>query len=393
MTKYQSKIEELISKLCPNGVEFLELGDVLDYEQPGKYIVKSTDYSDSHKIPVLTAGQSFILGYTNESDGIYKASKDNPVIIFDDFTTSFHWVDFEFKVKSSAMKMLQAKKGIELNFKFIYFAMKCIHYIPTDHARHWISQYSKFKIPVPPIDIQDEIVKILNSFTELEAELGAELEARKKQYEYYRENLFVVEKAEYKSLGEVGTFVRGKRFVKSDIVKDGVPCIHYGEMYTHYGIWAEKTKSFLTSEVAAKLRSAKKGDVIIVSAGETVEDIGKGLAWMGESNVVTHDACFVFTSNLDPKYVAYFLRTKTFHDQIKRYVSSGKISSINSDGLGRAIIPIIPIEKQQDIVRVLDKFDALVNDISIGLPAELKARRSQYEYYRGKLLTFNEYVN
>ena len=104
-----SKLQDLIDSLCPNGVEFKPLGDLLDYEQPTKYIVRSTEYDDSYKTPVLTAGQSFILGYTDEEDGIYQASKESPVIIFDDFTTSFHWVDFPFKVKSSAMKILYPK--------------------------------------------------------------------------------------------------------------------------------------------------------------------------------------------------------------------------------------------------------------------------------------------
>ena len=101
-----TKLEKLIEELCPNGVEYVNIGDVVEYEQPTKYIVKSTDYNDDFEIPVLTAGQTFILGYTNEKDGIYKASKENPVIIFDDFTGAFKWVDFEFKVKSSAMKIL-----------------------------------------------------------------------------------------------------------------------------------------------------------------------------------------------------------------------------------------------------------------------------------------------
>jgi type I restriction enzyme S subunit len=184
---------ELIAQYCPNGVEYKKLGEVLDYEQPNKYIVKSTIYSDNHKTPVLTAGQSFILGYTNETDGIYKASKENPVIIFDDFTTSFHWVDFEFKVKSSAMKMLRPKKDVKVIFKFVYYAMRCILYSPQDHARQWISQYSTFQIPIPPLPVQQEIVNILDKFTELEAELEAkleaELEARRKQYEYYRGKL------------------------------------------------------------------------------------------------------------------------------------------------------------------------------------------------------------
>jgi type I restriction enzyme S subunit len=137
---------------------------------------------------------------------------------------------------------------------------------------------------------------------------------------------------------------------------------------------------------------ARHGDVVIVSAGETIEDIGNAVAWLGESDVVTHDACFTFAHNLNPKYVSYFFRTEKFRSQIKRYISSGKISSINAKGLTKAVIPVPSIEEQKRIVSILDKFDALVNDISIGLPAELKARRLQYEYYRNKLLTFKEYV-
>ena len=187
--KNMNKIEKLIEELCPQGVEFRALGEVLDYEQPTKYIVSSTKYSDDFTMPVLTAGQSFILGYTSESEGIYNADKYNPVIIFDDFTTTFHWVDFNFKVKSSAMKMIRPQQNTDIDFRFIYFAMRCIGYQPQDHARHWISKYSKIQIPIPPLTIQKEIVKILDNFTQLEAELEAELEARKKQYEYYRNQL------------------------------------------------------------------------------------------------------------------------------------------------------------------------------------------------------------
>lgn len=181
-------IKQLIEKYCPDGVEYKKLGEVLDYEQPSKYIVRSTDYDDSYSTPVLTAGQSFILGYTNEKDGIYSASKSNPTIIFDDFTTSFHWVDFDFKVKSSAMKMLRPK-STDIDFRYVYFAMSCIKFVPQDHARHWISKYSLFEVPVPPISVQLEIVRILDKFTSLEAELESELEARRKQYEYYRDQL------------------------------------------------------------------------------------------------------------------------------------------------------------------------------------------------------------
>ena len=184
-----SKLEDLIQKLCPNGVEWKELGEVLDYEQPTKYIVKSTEYSDDYNIPVLTAGQSFILGYTNEKDGVYEASIDKPVIIFDDFTTSFHWVDFTFKIKSSAMKMLVSKNKNIKSFRYVYHCMKNIYYVNDDHTRQWIGKYSKFQIPFPPLEIQEEIVHILDSFTKLTNELTNELIARRKQYEYYRDKL------------------------------------------------------------------------------------------------------------------------------------------------------------------------------------------------------------
>ena len=102
---------------------------------------------------------------------------------------------------------------------------------------------------------------------------------------------------EWKTLGEVGKFVRGKRFVKTDMFSEGVPCIHYGEMYTHYGISANDSKSFINESLAAKLRKANHGDVVIVAAGETVEDIGNGTAWLGKTDVVIHDACFSYKSN------------------------------------------------------------------------------------------------
>src|SRR5699024_4812788 len=121
-------------------------------------------------------------------------------------------------------------------------------------------------------------------------ELTAELTAREKQYTYYREELFSFDEneVEWKTLGDVGEFIRGKRFVKKDMISKGIPCIHYGEMYTHYGVSAEKSKSFVTKELVEdkKLRIADNNDVVIVAAGETIEDLGKGTAWLGEGGVV-----------------------------------------------------------------------------------------------------------
>ena len=209
----------------------------------------------------------------------------------------------------------------------------------------------------------------------------------------FMEKLLDDAEVEWKTLGEVGEFQRGKRFVRKDIVPTGVPCIHYGEMYTHYGIWSEESKSFISKELSAKLRVANYGDVVIVAAGETVEDIGNGTAWLGKHDVVIHDACFSFKSGLNPKYVSYFLRTKSFKDQIKRHISSGKISAINAKGLSRAVIPIPcpenpekSLEIQAEIVRILDSFTELTAELT----AELNMRKKQYNYYRDQLLTFEE---
>jgi type I restriction enzyme S subunit len=261
-----------------------------------------------------------------------------------------------------------------------------------------MSKVLDVKIPIPPLSVQKEIVRILDTFTELTAELTAELTteliARKKQYSFYKEQLLKFDEKEVKhvAMGDdrIGKLQRGKRFVKDDMVSEGVPCIHYGEMYTHYGTWTNESKSFLSKELVENknLRIAKKGDVVIVAAGETIEDLGRGTAWLGDEDVVIHDACFFYRSSLNPKYVAYFTRTKQFHDQIKKHISSGKISAINATGLARVIIPVPSPEEQERVVTILDEFDKITTSISQGLPKEIELRKKQYEYYRDMLLTF-----
>lgn len=181
-----------LNKNGGGGCELRMLDEILDYTQPTNFIVDDTRYDDKVGIPVLTAGKSFILGYTNEAFGIYKAS-EVPAMIFDDFTTAFQWVDFDFKVKSSAIKILSNKDNKATDFKFVYYAMRCIKFEPTNHERHWISKYSKIKIPVPQIEVQHEIVRILDKFDTLINSitdgLPHEIELRRKQYEYYREKL------------------------------------------------------------------------------------------------------------------------------------------------------------------------------------------------------------
>lgn len=392
-----SYLERLLNGVS---VEWLPLAEFANYEQPTRYLVESNNYNNNFKTPVLTAGKTFILGYTDETDGIYKAS-ENPVIIFDDFTTANKWVDFDFKAKSSAMKMITSKDESKASLKYIYYWMNTLpsDLVDGDHKRQWISNYANKLIPIPcpnnpkkSLEIQQKIVGILDSFTELTAELTA----RKMQYSYYREKLYSLDKNKVQYLPmddeSIGVFQRGKRFVKTDLISEGVPTIHYGEMYTHYGTWADKTISFVSEKLVKdkNLRVAEKGDVVIVAAGKTIEDIGLGTAWLGDEGVVVHDACFSYKTTLNPKFVAYFTRTKQFHDQIKKHISSGKISAINSRGLGKAIIPVPSKEEQERVVTILDKFDILTNSISEGLPKEIELRKKQYEYYRDLLLTFNK---
>ena len=150
--------------LDENGVKFsdewqrIELGLLLDYQQPTPYLVESTAYSDSYETPVLTAGKTFILGYTNESSGIYQDQL--PVIIFDDFTTDSKYVNFPFKAKSSAMKILTAKKGVSI--KFVFEAMQMLQFTVGGHQRHWISIFSNLVIPLPNIKEQQQIAEVLS---------------------------------------------------------------------------------------------------------------------------------------------------------------------------------------------------------------------------------------
>ena len=202
LTEWQERKKGVMQKIfsrevrfkADDGSEFPEweekrLGEVLQYEQPTKYIVKSEEYSDDYSVPVLTAGQSLLLGYTNELDGVYGASKDSPVIIFDDFTTSFHWVEYPFKVKSSAMKLLTLKSDDV--FKYVYYTMCGIPYVPLGHSRQWIGTYSKFMVAIPSLPEQRKIADCLSSLDDVINQIKAELSAWKEFKKGLLQQMFV----------------------------------------------------------------------------------------------------------------------------------------------------------------------------------------------------------
>lgn len=253
------------------------------------------------------------------------------------------------------------------------------------------------RVPVPSLEVQREVVKTLHHFADLqvrlEAELQAELKARLFQYSHYRESLIALVdgvRVQALPMGEIGQFIRGRRFTRRDVVPEGVPSIHYGEIYTQYGTSARKAVSFVRRDMADELRYARPGDVVIAAVGETVEDLGKGVAWLGDSPVAIHDDTFLFRSDLNPTYVAHFLRTRDFESQKYRHVAQGKVKRLAAGGLAQIRIPCPPRSDQDRIAQVLDQFGTLVNDLSVELSAEVRARRQQYEYYRDQLLTFPE---
>lgn len=381
-----NRVEELIQQLCPNGVEWKKLGEVCDYEQPAKYIVKSTNYNPQFQTPVLTAGQSFVLGYTDEAYGIYKANTQHPVIIFDDFTTSFQWVDFDFKVKSSAIKILIPSCESVL-LRFVYYLMRTIHFEAVEHTRYWISRYSQIEIPIPPLPIQQEIVRILDTFTELTANLQTELDVRKKQYAYYRDcllNFEGVDGVEWKKLGEVCDFIGG-----------GTPSKNIKQFYEGDIRWAtvsdmnssliEDTLFHITKDAVEK-SSTKiiKADTVIIS---THVGVGKVCIIKYDTAINQDLKAVIPIIEMNNKYLFYWFQSKA--DYLLSKARGGTVQGISLGFVKNMDIPIPPLPEQRRIVAILDHFETLVNDLSVGLPAELEARRKQYEYYRDKLLTFD----
>lgn len=385
-----SKLKELIDKYCPNGVEYKPLGDNdVSIMQRGTSLTKKDSTEGIY--PVISGGKTpaFYCDLSNRNGETITVAGSGAGAGYVQYWNEPIFVCDAFSIKGAGDVSTKYLYYCLVNMQEKIYATKKGGGVPHVH----ISSIDKFLVPIPPPPVQEEIVKILDRF----AEYAAELQARQEQYEHYRNKLLTfneiggIQGVIWIKMSEIGTFIRGKRFVRTDIVNDGVPCIHYGDMYTYYGLYATKSKGMLRNELAPKMRYAQKNDVVIVAAGENKEDIGIGMAWLGDEPAAVHDACFIFKSDLYPQYVSHYLRTNYYHKQIVKHVSEGKICSISAKGLGSAIIPIPSYEEQVRIATLLNKFDELVSDLIQGLPAEIAAVQEQYEYYRDKLLSFSEY--
>lgn len=400
-----SRIEELIKEKCSNGVEYKRLKSICT-----EIIVPMRDRPKIFDGEIPWCRIEDIEGrYFNESLSGLKVSEEiikemnlkvfpaGTVICSCSASIGVYAINTQPLITNQTFIGLVC--GDEIFNKFLLYYMetqtKTLLKLATTGTIPYISRnkFENLEIPVPPIEVQQEIVRILDKFTELEAELQAELDARKKQYEYYLDAYFDSQIKNLLPISKIGTLQRGKRFVHADTVENnGVACIHYGELYTHYGVYTNYARSHIREELRPKMRYAHKGDVIIVGAGENNIDIGVGVVWDGEEDVAVHDACYTLTHKQNSKYISYYLRSSFYHNQIKRFVCEGKICSISAEGIGRALIPIPSLEEQNRIVKIFDVFDAICNDKSLGLQAEILLRHKQYEYYRDKLLTFKRKV-
>ena len=189
---------------------------------------------------------------------------------------------------------------------------------------------------------------------------------------------------EYRALGDVGVFVRGGGLQKADFVETGLPCVHYGQIHTRFGISVSEAVTFVSEAQFARLKHADYGDLLIATTSEDDEAVGKATAWLGDGEVAISGDMFYYRHNLEPKYVSYFFASSSFQDQKRPYLTGAKVRRIADKGLSRIQIPVPPLEVQREIVRILDQFTTLEAE----LEAELEARRAQYEHYRNHLLSY-----
>ncbi len=253
-------------------------------------------------------------------------------------------------------------------------------------------------IPIPSLPIQTEIVRILDALTALTSELTSELILRRKQYEYYREKLLSFDSlglsggGQWVKLIDLGELIRGNGLQKKDFTETGVPAIHYGQIYTYYGTFATKTKSFVSPELAKKLKKVDYGDVVITNTSENFEDVGKAMVYLGTDQAVTGGHATIFKPNHEKilsKYFVYLTQTSFFTNEKRKYAKGTKVIDVSATDMAKIILPIPPLEEQQRIVSILDKFETLTNSITEGLPLAIEQSQKRYEYYRELLLHFN----
>lgn len=384
-----NKLEQLINELCPNGVEYRRLEnccEILDNKR--KPVTKSA--REAGKYPYYGANgiQDYVSNYI--FDGTFVLVGEDGSVVTEIGTPIVTWATGKIWVNNHA-HIISEINGVLLRYLF--------HYLQTVRVKHLIhgnipkltgGDFRALKIAVPPLPVQEEIVRILDKFTELTAELIAELIARKQQYEYYKSSLLTFgNEIEWKSLGDVCIVQAG-----------GTPSKNESLYWENGNIkWLSSTvcknqknvdeiTNYITEQglLKSSAKMMKANTTLIALVGAT---IGK-VAFLPFKAAINQNIAGIYPINdndVDPSYV-YYACTMLYPKFLE--LSSGKLAMANLSFVRNLKIPIPPLEKQQRIVDILDRFDKLCNDISDGLPAEIEARQKQYEYYRDKLLTFKK---
>lgn len=342
----------------------IELKDVLDYQQPTPYIVKSTDYMDSGDVPVLTPGKTFILGYTKEKEGIFTGPF--PVIIFDDFTTATKLVNFPFKVKSSAMKILLPKSNADV--KFIFYFLQTIHFQADTHKRYWISVCAKTKIDLPPVAEQKRIVKKIEELFGVIDKQVKSLEATQEALVSYRQSILqkifstLPQEKSLRSIFKTSSGGTPSRR-NAEFYSGNIPWVKSGELNYNTIIDTEEH----LSQTALDNSSAKlfpKGSLLIALYGAT---IGR-LAFLGVPAATNQAVCCIFPNEqYDMQFLYYFLQHK------QKYLifqsKGGAQKNISQEILKELPIPTIDLPEQKALVKKIetafafaDKAQAAITD-------------------------------
>lgn len=380
-----SKLSELIDQLCPDGVEFRPLEkccEVLDNKR--KPITKSAREAGEFPYYGANGVQDYVAGYI--FDGVYVLVGEDGSVMTPNGNPVVNWAEGKIWVNNHAHIISEAK-GVLLRYLFHY--LQTVNVKPLIHGnipKLTGGDFRALQIPVPPLPVQSEIVRILDNFTELTTALTAELTARKQQYEYYRNLLLTpAENTPVMRLGEIGTVKMCKRILKSQTSTDGdVP-------FYKIGTFGKAPDAYISRELYEEYKSKyshpSQGDVLISCSGT----IGRAVVYDGkpayfqDSNIVwlEHDRTKVLN-----KYLAYCYERKPW-----KISEGGTIARLYNDNILQAQIPVPPLDVQERIVQTLESFEVMCTDLTSGLPAEIEVRRKQYEYYRDKLLTFTEKDN
>jgi type I restriction enzyme S subunit len=362
--------------IIPEEWEVVELGDVLDYEQPTKYLVASEEYKDSYETPVLTAGKTFILGYTSEEAGIFN---NLPVIIFDDFTTASKYVDFPFKAKSSAMKLLKRKRP-DTNLRLIFEYIQQLDFEASTHKRYWISEYQKLRIPLPPLQEQQKIAEILSTVDQKIDSIDSKMEEIKTLKRGLMQRLLSegIGHSEFKE-SEIGripagwdyqTFEeakiqiidgdRGTNYPKQhDFFQEGFCLFLSAKNVTKRGFEFFE-KQFITEEKDSLLRKGKlvKFDIVLTTRG-TVGNIAYFDSSVAFENMRINSGMVLIRiqENLDSKYLYKIMTSELIQKNIQNIAFGSAQPQLTVKEIKNFKIPIPPLEEQNQIAEILSTTD------------------------------------